>query len=529
MTEDKMKLPLGWEEAEVGTLFSYVRGVTYKKEQSSSQPSEGYLPILRANNINGTLAYDDLVFVDKTVIEESQLVRSNDIVFAMSSGSKKHVGKSALSVADFDGAFGAFCGVLRPAATVNSRYFSYFFSTQEFRNYIEEISKGTNINNLKQEHLLNCRLRLPPAKEQGRIVEKIEELLSELDKGVESLKTAREQLKVYRQAVLKHAFEGKLTASWREENKEKLETPDQLLARIRKEREDRYQQQLTEWEVALRDWEARGQEGKRPTKPRKSEIPDRPSPEHERRKWELPANWRWSQIGTFSFVTKLAGFEYTKYVRYDEQGDMPVIKAENAGPNGYRATVYSKVQASSVAELTRSHLNGGELLMVFVGAGTGNVAMVPASQRFFLGPNIGMIRVESSAVNPAYIELFLRSPKGKELALAAVKAVAQPSLSMGTIRQIPVALPPSLEQEVIVAKLNASLSLIEQAEHDIEAQLARAETLRQSILRKAFSGRLVPQEAHDEPASVLLERIAKELGADRGAMRHRKVKEVTNA
>lgn len=61
---------------------------------------------------------------------------------------------------------------------------------------------------------------------------KIEELFSELDKGIESLKTAREQLKIYRQAVLKHAFEGKLTADWREENKDKLETADELLDRF---------------------------------------------------------------------------------------------------------------------------------------------------------------------------------------------------------------------------------------------------------------------------------------------------------
>ena len=71
---------------------------------------------------------------------------------------------------------------------------------------------------------------------QRRIVAKIEELFSELDKGIESLKTAQAQLKVYRQSVLKHAFEGKLTAQWREENKEKIETPEQLLARIKQER-----------------------------------------------------------------------------------------------------------------------------------------------------------------------------------------------------------------------------------------------------------------------------------------------------
>ena len=65
-------------------------------------------------------------------------------------------------------------------------------------------------------------LRLPPLNEQRRIIAKIDELFSELDKGIESLETAREQLKNYRQAVLKQAFEGKLTAQWRERNKDKL-------------------------------------------------------------------------------------------------------------------------------------------------------------------------------------------------------------------------------------------------------------------------------------------------------------------
>ena len=78
-------------------------------------------------------------------------------------------------------------------------------------------------------------------------------------KGVESLKTARAKLDVYRQAVLKHAFEGKLTAKWREENKDKLEAPEQLLARIEQERETRYEQQLQEWKTSVKKWEDRWQ------------------------------------------------------------------------------------------------------------------------------------------------------------------------------------------------------------------------------------------------------------------------------
>ena len=96
-------------------------------------------------------------------------------------------------------------------------------------------------------------LPVPPLNEQHRIVAKIEELFSELDKGIESLKAARAKLNIYRQAVLKHAFEGKLTAQWREETKDKLETPEQLLAHIKQEREARYEQQLQEWKAAVKE------------------------------------------------------------------------------------------------------------------------------------------------------------------------------------------------------------------------------------------------------------------------------------
>ena len=229
--------------------------------------------------------------------------------------------------------------------------------------------------------------------------------------------------------------------------------------------------------------------------------------------WKAPTSWQWLQIGDFAFVTKLAGFEYTDYVKYDDAGDLPVIKAENAGILGFKPTNYSRVQSSAVAHLKRSYLNGGELLIVFVGAGTGNVATVPHGEKFFLGPNIGMARVETDQIDTEYLELFLRSPWGKDMILATVKAVAQPSISMGTIRQTPVIVPPVEEQKEIVRLLKENLSAIERMDDEIEDGLKKSESLRQSILKKAFSGQLVPQDPNDEPASVLLERIRAEKAA----------------
>ena len=201
----------------------------------------------------------------------------------------------------------------------------------------------------------------------------------------------------------------------------------------------------------------------------------------------MPEEWCWLSVETIAFVTKLAGFEYTKFVKYSPNGDLAVIKAENAGPSGFKRTESSRINSSTVSKLTRSQLKPGDLLMVFVGAGTGYVARVPDDQQYFLGPNIAMIRVESSEASSPYIEMYLRSPSGNSLALSFAKAVAQPSLSMGSIRMIPIAIPGLSEQQRIVAEVDRRLSLVREVEAQADANFKRAERLRQSILAKSFS------------------------------------------
>jgi type I restriction enzyme S subunit len=352
--------------------------------------------------------------------------------------------------------------------------------------------------------------------EQRAIVAKIEELFSDLDKGIADLKKAQDQLLIFRQAVLKKAFEGELTKKWREQQTD-LPSAEELIEEIKIGRQVFFNKQFSEWELELKEWIEKGENGKKPKKPRPLTIPDSPNAGHEERKWGIPNNWIWTQIGDLCFVTKLAGFEYTDYVNYNEDGDLPVLKAENAGPNGFKKTDFSRVQAESVETLTRSQIFGGEMLIVFVGAGTGQVAMVPLNQRYFLGPNIGMARPYFK-LNSRFLELFLQSAFGKNLMMSAVKAVAQPSLSMATIRQAPLAFPSFDEQHQIVREIESRLSVCDKVEQSITESLEKAKALRQSILKKAFEGTLLSQAeiaackaAKDyEPASVLLERIKKE-------------------
>lgn len=205
------QLPNGWKRIKVSSVAELFRGINYTKEVASNIPFKDGLPILRANNINGELNFEDLVYVPKSLIKKEQYIKKGDILFAMSSGSKHLVGKSAVANIDFNGSYGAFCALLRISEEVNKKYISYVFKGNSYRKLISEIAKGTNINNLKREHILDFELPLPSLPIQNTIVSKIEELFSELDKGIEYLRLAQQQLKTYRQAVLKWAFEGRLT------------------------------------------------------------------------------------------------------------------------------------------------------------------------------------------------------------------------------------------------------------------------------------------------------------------------------
>ena len=164
-------------------------------------PYSGAIPIIRANNIvNGHFDLSDLIYVPVELVSSSQKVSRGDIVVTMSSGSKSHVGKAAICKSQVEIAFGAFCAKLS-ADSILPDYLFYFLFGSRFRKYIEVQSKGTNINNIKADHILDCSIPVPSLPEQERIVARIEELFSQLDAGVETLKKTKAQLAVYRQAV----------------------------------------------------------------------------------------------------------------------------------------------------------------------------------------------------------------------------------------------------------------------------------------------------------------------------------------
>ncbi|MDX5386393.1 MAG: restriction endonuclease subunit S [Marinobacter sp.] len=369
--------------------------------------------------------------------------------------------------------------------------------------------------------LKKCDFPLPPFNEQKRIVAKIEELFSELDNGIAALKTAREQLKVYRQAVLKHAFEGKLTAKWREENADKLESPEQLLARIQQEREARYQQQLEEWVSAVKKWEEQGKERKKPGKPKPlkdwGELPK----DVLTKLPILPDSWAWGKLG---FLT--TGVEYGTSAKSSESGLIPVIRMGNLQNGGIDWS--DLVYTSDSEEIEKYSLRRNDVLFNRTNSPelVGKTARYKGEQpALFAGYLIRVNQIETIAL-PGYVNYFLNSHIAKQYGNSVkTDGVNQSNINGEKLQNYPFPFCSIEEQSVIVEMLEEKLSLTDASLQEIAVQLDKAETLRQSILKKAFSGQLVPQAPNDEPASELLARIQ----AEREAIKTKNTKKARKA
>jgi type I restriction enzyme S subunit len=189
--------------ARVADIAEQVRGVSYDKQDATSTPRPGFLPILRAGNITDDgLVFDDLVFVPADRIADKQKIRRNDVIIAASSGSLDVVGKAARALDNYDGGFGAFCKVLRPGPDVEPSYFAHFFRTPDYRRRVSALAAGVNINNLRNEHLDQMLIPLPALPEQRRIAE----ILDKADALRAKRRAALAQLDILTQSIFLDMF-----------------------------------------------------------------------------------------------------------------------------------------------------------------------------------------------------------------------------------------------------------------------------------------------------------------------------------
>ena len=158
--ELKREIPEGWGVEKLGELIQLERGVTYAKSDIVEKTTNDAIGVLRATNITGNVMdLNDLVYLTKDIINNKQIIKQNETLIVMSSGSKEHLGKNAINYYEEVIGFGAFCSKIVPQKY--SAYINTFLQSSEFKGYLLKQSMGTNINNLTNSDILDCRIILP--------------------------------------------------------------------------------------------------------------------------------------------------------------------------------------------------------------------------------------------------------------------------------------------------------------------------------------------------------------------------------
>jgi type I restriction enzyme S subunit len=393
------------------------------------------------------------------------------------------------------------------------RYFYYQLNTLE----LATLDKSTTIPGLNRDHLYDVMFALAPIKEQARIVEKLEELLSDLDAGVAELKAAQKKLGQYRQALLKAAVEGALTAEWRKKNKAQ-ETGAQLLARILAERRKRWEEKQRakfkeQGKTPPKGWQDKYSE---PMKPEATNLP------------ELPAGWVWASVDQCSAYESAAITDgpfgsNLKSAHYTESGPR-VIRLKNIG-EGVFVDAQAHISEDHYQSLNKHAVEAEDVVVAMLGEDLPRACLIPEG----VAPGIvkadcARIRVNRDALLPDFLNACLNSRNTKQRVASLIKGIGRPRINLQHIRGICIPLPSFAEQTQIVSVINGAFDEVNQQLDAIQLSLKQSSAQRKNILKSAFSGQLVPQDPTDEPASVLLERIRAERATRESSSKKRGVR-----
>jgi type I restriction enzyme S subunit len=387
----------------------------------------------------------------------------------------------------------AVCGLFLPDDVHRDFVFYYLAS---IRHRLIEQGKGGAQSNISNGLVRQIRIPIAPLNEQVRIVAKIEELFSDLDAGVAALKRAKANLKRYRASVLKSAVEGKLTEQWRAKHPAK-EPASALLARILLERRQKWEaDQRAKFAAAKKEppknWRDKYVE---PTPPDTTGLP------------ELPEGWCWASLD--SLLKEPLRNGHSARASRDGTGVRTLtLTAVTYGDFSENNIKYTTADPADVEDLW---IEPGDILIERSNTPelVGTARLFTGPSRFAIFPDL-LIRIRvSPSVDMSYCGLFLESHLARRYFQTNAKGLAgsMPKIDQATITRCAVPLPPLNEQMQIRTEVAERLSQIDAAEAQIEHGLLRAARLRQSILKRAFEGKLVPQDPKDEPASALLERL----------------------
>lgn len=391
--------------------------------------------------------------------------------------------------------------VLPGDTPINSSWLSYLLNSGQFVFFASHLPTGDRPR-VDYEQIAAYQLLLPPRREQDRIVAEIEKQLTRLDAAVEALKRVQANLKRYRGSVLKAACEGRLVPTEAELARKEgrpYEAADQLLARILQERR-------TKWEAdQLAKMKASGKPPKddswkwRYKEPRPPDSTNLPS---------LPEGWTWASVDQALFIIDYRG----RTPPFSDHG-IPHLRSSNIR-NGrviWEGLTFV-TQETFDQYMTRGLPCLGDLLFT-TEAPFGEVAEAPTDRIFSLAQRLMILRPVSDLIFSKFLIYQIMNPEFQSAIRLSQTGSTVDGISSRNFKPALLRIPPVDEQIRIANEVDRLLSATDSSGEALRASFHGAERLRHSILKRAFEGKLVPQDPNDEPASVLLERIRAERAA----------------
>jgi type I restriction enzyme S subunit len=441
------ELPPGWHIVGLADVAEIIMGQSPSSKYYNTE-GDG-LPFFQGKAEFGDL-YPEVI---KWCTRPNKIAQKDDVLISV----RAPVGPTNLAPSEC--CIGRGLAAIRPQGDIPSKYILYYL--RSIKSDIEALGTGTTFQAISGKVLRSIPVPIAPPEQQKLIVAEIEKQFSRLDEAVANLKRVKANLKRYKAAVLKAAVEGKLTEQWRKEHPN-VEPASKLLERIIAERRKR--------------WEGKGKY-KEPTAPDTTNLP------------ELPKGWVWARTDQLFWFVTSGSRGWADY--YSEAGPL-FLRIGNLDHDSISLDLSDtqRVQPPAGAEGMRTRVEPGDIL-ISITADVGMVALVPSHiEEAYINQHVSLAR-PVSVVNRSYLAWFLCSQDGQKQFKELQRGATKVGLSLDDINAVNVPLPSFSEQAEIVQEIERRLSVSDEIGTVIEANFQRADRLRQSILSKAFSGKLL--------------------------------------